>query len=54
MTMSYSSKMASGQGQGGKAPNWPARDWRAEHGGPGFGAKPKSRGQPKARAQPIR
>ena len=45
--------MASGQ-DGKRAPNYPARDARAEHGGPGFGAKPKPRGQPKARAQPIR
>ena len=41
-------------GQGGKDPNYPSRDARAKHGGPGFGAKPKPRGQPKGRAQPIR
>ena len=34
--------------------NYPSRDARVEYGGPGLGAKPKPRGQPKARAQPIR
>ena len=52
-TTTYNSRMASGQ-DGKRAPNYPSRDARAEHGGPGFGAKPKPRGQPKARAQPIR
>ena len=47
------SERASGL-EGKQAANYPSRDARAEHGGPGFGAKPKPRGQPKARAQPIR
>ena len=34
--------------------NYPSRDCRSEYSGPGLGAKPKPRGQPKGRAKPIR
>ena len=33
--------------------NYPSRDARAEYSGPGLGAKPKAKGQPKGRAKPI-
>ena len=33
--------------------NYPSRDCRAEYGGPGLGAKPKTKGQPKGWAKPI-